>query len=56
MATNSPDREWKKGSAEFLVLLLLEGQPRHGYDISKPIQILALNGRAGKNLLPLSAG
>ena len=35
---NSPDREWKKGSAEFLVLSLLEDQPRHGYDISKLIE------------------
>jgi len=39
MATNSPDQEWKKGSAELLVLALLEDQPRHGYDISKLIQI-----------------
>ena len=39
MATPSPDREWKKGSAELLVLSLLEDQPRHGYDISKLIQI-----------------
>jgi transcriptional regulator len=40
MATNtSPDLEWKKGSAELLVLSLLEDQPRHGYDISKLIQI-----------------
>ncbi len=34
----APDREWKKGSAELLVLSLLEGRPRHGYDISKLIQ------------------
>ena len=39
MVTASPDREWKKGSAELLVLSLLEDQPRHGYDISKLIQI-----------------
>jgi PadR family transcriptional regulator PadR len=39
MAANSPDQEWKKGSAELLVLSLLEDQPRHGYDISKLIQI-----------------
>lgn len=39
MAPNSPDQEWKKGSAELLVLSLLEDQPRHGYDISKLIQI-----------------
>jgi transcriptional regulator len=32
-----PDPEWKKGSAELLVLSLLEDQPRHGYDISKLI-------------------
>ena len=37
---NSPhDPEWKKGSAELLVLSLLEDQPRHGYDISKLIKI-----------------
>jgi PadR family transcriptional regulator, regulatory protein PadR len=34
---NAPEAEWKKGSAEFLVLSLLEDQPRHGYDISKLI-------------------
>ena len=39
MAENSPDHEWKKGSAEFLVLSLLEDQPRHGYDISKLIEV-----------------
>ena len=39
MAANSPDQEWKKGSAELLVLSLLEDQPRHGYDISRLIQI-----------------
>jgi len=32
-----PESEWKKGSAELLVLSLLEDQPRHGYDISKLI-------------------
>lgn len=37
--TTSPEQEWKKGSAELLVLSLLEDQPRHGYDISKLIQI-----------------
>ena len=36
---SAPDPEWKKGSAELLVLSLLEDQPRHGYDISKLIQI-----------------
>ena len=35
----TPGLEWKKGSAELLVLSLLEDQPRHGYDISKLIQV-----------------
>ena len=39
MAANPPDHEWKKGSAELLVLSLLDGRPRHGYDISKLIQV-----------------
>jgi PadR family transcriptional regulator PadR len=39
MAATATDQEWKKGSAELLVLSLLEDQPRHGYDISKLIQI-----------------
>jgi PadR family transcriptional regulator len=39
MPLTPPEHEWKKGSAELLVLSLLEDQPRHGYDISKLIQI-----------------
>jgi PadR family transcriptional regulator, regulatory protein PadR len=39
MASNPHDPEWKKGSAELLVLSLLEDQPRHGYDVSKLIQL-----------------
>ena len=35
----APDHEWKKGSAELLALSILEDQPRHGYDISKLIQV-----------------
>jgi len=31
------ENEWKKGSAELLILSLLEAQPRHGYDIGKLI-------------------
>ena len=31
------DRELKKGSAELLILSLLEARPRHGYDLSKLI-------------------
>jgi transcriptional regulator len=30
--------ELKKGSAEFLVLSLLEGEPRHGYELQKLIE------------------
>jgi PadR family transcriptional regulator, regulatory protein PadR len=33
------DREWKKGSAELLILSLLEDQQRHGYEISKLIAL-----------------
>jgi len=29
--------EWKKGSAELLILSLVEARPRHGYEISKLI-------------------
>lgn len=32
------DREWKKGSAELLILSLIEEKARHGYDISKMIE------------------
>lgn len=38
-STNSPDREWKKGGAELLVLSLLEQRARHGYDICKLIEV-----------------
>ena len=34
-----PARELKKGSAELLVLALVEDQPRHGYDIGKLIAL-----------------
>ena len=34
----TPGHEWKKGSAELLILCLLEDQPRHGYDIGKLIE------------------
>ena len=37
MGPKADDREWKKGSAELLILSLLEDQARHGYDISKLI-------------------
>jgi PadR family transcriptional regulator PadR len=32
------DRELKKGSAELIVLSIVEPRPRHGYDISKLIE------------------
>lgn len=31
------EQEWKKGSAELLILSLVEDQPRHGYDIGRLI-------------------
>jgi transcriptional regulator len=31
------DRELKKGSAELLILALLEARPRHGYELGKLI-------------------
>jgi PadR family transcriptional regulator, regulatory protein PadR len=36
--TRALDRELKKGSAELLILSLLEARPRHGYDLSKLIE------------------
>ncbi len=39
MATQPLDRELKKGSAELLILSLVEDRPRHGYDISKLIEV-----------------
>jgi len=35
---SSVEHEWKKGSAELLILSLVEDQPRHGYDIGKLIE------------------
>jgi transcriptional regulator len=32
------DREWKKGSAELLILSLLDDRARHGYEIAKLIE------------------
>jgi PadR family transcriptional regulator, regulatory protein PadR len=37
MKTGAFDRELKKGSAELLILSLLEPRPRHGYELSKLI-------------------
>lgn len=38
IATQVFDRELKKGSAELLILILIEHRPRHGYEISKLIE------------------
>jgi transcriptional regulator len=38
MRPSPSQQEWKKGSAELLVLSLLEARPRHGYDLSKLIE------------------
>jgi PadR family transcriptional regulator PadR len=38
MSEQSIDRDLKKGSAELLILSLLEGRRRHGYEISKLIE------------------
>ena len=38
MEPKPSDLEWKKGSAELLILSLLEARPRHGYEISKLIE------------------
>lgn len=33
------DRELKKGSAELIILSIVEAAPRHGYEISKLIEV-----------------
>ena|SRR5437016_2227851 len=38
IAANLLDREMKKGSAEMLILSLVERRPRHGYEIGKLIE------------------
>ena len=38
MEDQSIDREWKKGSAELLILSLLEAMPRHGNELGKLIE------------------
>src|SRR3984893_18341575 len=42
IAANLLDREMKKGSAEMLILSLVQRRPRHGYEIGKLIE-----GRSG---------
>lgn len=36
--TRTLDREMKKGSAELIILSIVEGRARHGYEISKLIE------------------
>jgi PadR family transcriptional regulator, regulatory protein PadR len=38
MEATASQSEWKKGSAEFLILSLVEAHARHGYEISKLIE------------------
>ena len=38
MEPKAYDLEWKKGSAELLILSLLDARDRHGYEISKLIE------------------
>jgi transcriptional regulator len=38
MEVKAVDREWKKCSAELLILYLLEALQRHGYEIGKLIE------------------
>ena len=35
--TQALDRELKRGTAELLILSLLDARPRHGYELSKLI-------------------
>jgi DNA-binding PadR family transcriptional regulator len=38
MAADQPIAEAKKGSAELVVLALLEREPRHGYELTKIVE------------------
>ena len=39
MSSRHLDRELKKGSAELLILSLVEDRPRHGYEIGQLIEL-----------------
>jgi transcriptional regulator len=39
MDSKASELEWKKVSAELLILSLVEARPRHGYEISKLIEL-----------------
>ena len=38
MDPTASQSDWKKGSAELLILSLVDARPRHGYEISKLIE------------------
>ncbi|MFZ3258021.1 MAG: PadR family transcriptional regulator [Candidatus Acidiferrales bacterium] len=38
MESTSSQSDWKRGSAELLILSLVEARPRHGYEIRKLIE------------------
>jgi transcriptional regulator len=46
------DRELKKGSAELIILSIVEPRPRHGYEISKLIAVRS-DGRLKFNVASL---
>jgi len=52
VASRILDRELKKGSAELLILALVEARPRHGYEISKLIETRS-NGAVKFNVASL---
>jgi transcriptional regulator len=52
MSKKNIDRDLKKGSAELLILSLLEVQARHGYDICKLIETRS-NGAVKFNVASL---
>jgi transcriptional regulator len=52
MSSKMMDRELKKGSAELLVLSLVEARPRHGYEIGKLIEARS-NGMLSFNVASL---
>ena len=47
------DRELKKGAAELLLLSVLEGRPRHGYELGKLIETRSGGRRGVPSRLPL---
>jgi transcriptional regulator len=52
MSTSILDRELKKGSAELLILALVEDRPRHGYEIGQLIELRS-GGRLRFNVASL---